>query len=56
MKEAGATRIAKDSIEFMSGLIEGYVKSTTGKAVIFMEHAKRKILTSKDLELTQLNP
>lgn len=54
MRDAGATLVAKESIELMCALIESYVKSTTGKALVFMEHGKRKILSAKDLELTQL--
>jgi histone H3/H4 len=54
MKEAGAKLVSKETLELMELLIKDYVRNITGRALVYMEHGKRKTLMPKDLELTQV--
>lgn len=54
MKDAGAGSVSKEAVEYMENMIKDCVREITGKALILMEHASRKTLMKRDLELTQM--
>lgn len=54
MKEAGADKVSKGAVTLAAKFAEEHIRDLTGKALIFMEHANRKTLLEKDVELTQL--
>ena len=50
-KQAGANRVKKDAVDFVSKIMEQAGRKLVGKALIMMEQAKRRTLMKKDILL-----
>ena len=51
MKQAGANRVKKDAVDFVSKIMEQAGRKLVGKALIMMDQAKRRTLMKNDILL-----